>query len=837
MKPDNHAITILVIEDNPITRKMFRVALDSEGYTVLEATDGHTALDLMALGAPNLILQDLLLPDLDGFELVRRLRALPGGADIPILAISGLLSGADQLGKLPAGFTDYLFKPVEPSRLLHTVQAYLQPARASADKPGLGRRLLVADDDLTQLKLLKIEMERLGFQVDTAADGAEALAKAREAIPDAIVSDVLMPCLDGFRLCLAVRQDPRLADVPVVLTSAVYTEDADHQLAQNVGANSFLQRTGKHADVIAAVLRCLQEQSAPRPAGPFALPLEEYTHRVIRQLEHQVSLSASLTRRLGLLEVELGILARVVETLKKSTVIETVVEEMLYRCLDAAGISQGAAYLLEPDGQLTLRAQLGYPDDFTQPLMEFFGHAGMLHRTMEQREPIKVDAEAAAQDGAPNLCAQAGARSMLLAPLLLGEECLGVLQMASASRDLGDSWVAFAKTVGSQISQAIELARTLSLLSISERRYRDLVEGIDAVVWEGDVQRQGFTFVSRRAEALLGYPVDRWLAEPGFWSALLHPEEREATLALGRAAIAEGRDHALEYRLRTADRRTVWVHDSVCVVREGPAPACRLRGVMMDITGRKRAEQQEAQLRCAREIQQQLFPTTPPRPTGFDLGGASYPAEATGGDYFDYLTLADSSPAVVIGDVAGHGFGPALLMAQTRAHVRALALTQADVGAIAALLNRVLAADLVMADSFVTLLLARLDPHGRSLTYTSGGHPAGYVLDAAGAVRAVLPSLNPPLGVEAGLSFRTQTVPGLAPGDLILLLTDGVVEARSPDGTAFGIEPALDIARAHRNEPAGRIVERLYHGVRAFSHDRPQADDITAVVIKVEAAP
>ncbi|MGI9180822.1 MAG: PAS domain-containing protein, partial [Longimicrobiaceae bacterium] len=87
--------------------------------------------------------------------------------------------------------------------------------------------------------------------------------------------------------------------------------------------------------------------------------------------------------------------------------------------------------------------------------------------------------------------------------------------------------------------------------------YRDLaelVEGLDAIVWEMDAASGSFSYVSRRAEQILGYPVERWLTEPGFWSdLLLHPEDRERALELRTRAIREARDHVLEYRVRTAD--------------------------------------------------------------------------------------------------------------------------------------------------------------------------------------------------------------------------------------------------------------------------------------------
>src|SRR6266536_5390073 len=101
---------------------------------------------------------------------------------------------------------------------------------------------------------------------------------------------------------------------------------------------------------------------------------------------------------------------------------------------------------------------------------------------------------------------------------------------------------------------------------------------------------------------------------------------------------------------------------------------------------RKRAEEElrinQEQFRVAREIQQRLFPKTSPQSPVFDIAGASYPAEATGGDYFDYLSMANGCLGIVVADVTGHGVGPALLMAETRAYLRTLAMNATDVGEI-----------------------------------------------------------------------------------------------------------------------------------------------------------
>jgi serine phosphatase RsbU (regulator of sigma subunit) len=256
-------------------------------------------------------------------------------------------------------------------------------------------------------------------------------------------------------------------------------------------------------------------------------------------------------------------------------------------------------------------------------------------------------------------------------------------------------------------------------------------------------------------------------------------------------------------------------------------------------TRRRHAEQAlrstDMKLRMARQIQQKLFPAAAPVLAGFDIAGASFCAEATGGDYFDYLPMVDQGVGVVIADVSGHGFGPALLMASTRAYLRALAQTHRSVGHILTLANRFLT-DEVSDDCFVTLLLARLEPRAGTLVYASAGHPTGYVLDAAGAVKTLLESTGFPLGIDADSEFADGPAIQLEPGELVLLLTDGIVEARSAADIAFGLERALEVVRAYRARSAKEIIIELYRTVRDFCRDKTPIDDVTAIVIKVTAA-
>ena len=136
--------------------------------------------------------------------------------------------------------------------------------------------------------------------------------------------------------------------------------------------------------------------------------------------------------------------------------------------------------------------------------------------------------------------------------------------------------------------------RALLALGQSERRFKDLVQSLNAIVWELDVSSFGFTFVSEQAEAILGYPVERWLREPKFWEDHIHPDDRVAALGFCLTRAEALSNHEFEYRMIAKDGRIVWLRDVVTVESTGSVPV-RLRGVMFDVTNRKLLEAQLAQ--------------------------------------------------------------------------------------------------------------------------------------------------------------------------------------------------------------------------------------------------
>jgi sigma-B regulation protein RsbU (phosphoserine phosphatase) len=244
----------------------------------------------------------------------------------------------------------------------------------------------------------------------------------------------------------------------------------------------------------------------------------------------------------------------------------------------------------------------------------------------------------------------------------------------------------------------------------------------------------------------------------------------------------------------------------------------------------------EGQMIAAQQLQERLSPERPPCLAGFDIAGAAFPAEFTSGDYYDYIPLPGMCYAIVIGDVCGHGLGAALLMASARSILRSIARTTSDVSEILTLTNRSVREE-TQPDHFITLFLGRLDPQSRRFSHASAGHPTAYVLDAAGELKARLESTGPPLGIMPDASFPAGEGLTLESGDLSIVLTDGALEATAPDGTLFGKSRVLEVVRGSQSSPASQIIRCLHRAVLDFCCQEVLLDDMTAIVLKVNARP
>jgi PAS domain S-box-containing protein len=575
------AATILLVEDNATTRKSLRLSLESEGHVVVEAPDGRTAMALVGDRTPDLVLQDLCLPDLDGIELVHRLRAQPQLADVPILCITGFLTRFDEARATQGGFTGLLVKPIDPIELATTVRGHLERRAVPVEHAGTEPRVLLVDDNGPQRRLTQLILQRSGFAVTTAADGMQALAAARLARPDVIVSDVLMPELDGFELSLAVRQDPELATVPVVLLSSHYVEELDHALARRVGASQLLTRTPELDGLVAAVSSALATPapSADRRADDVR---KEHDRRVLWQLERQVEQNAGLAQRCSIQAAQLAVLAGTAEALSGNRPLGAALDDVLAACLDMAGVSKGALYQLGRGG-LRLTACVGFADSERAEVEACFGQYPLLaaasHGHGVRIPPSPKDADNR------QLLVRMGVTSALIVPVTWGSHVTGVLVLGARSQDLSpDESLAFARVLGVQLAQAISLGQTFERVVKAEQRYRALMEGASDLVTV--LTTDGVVIeMNRRWEDVLQLPREQLL---GRRLTDLTPQDDAAALATYRASLAGGGDAAI--RLRRGDGSEVAVELSSVLVDVDSEKVVLTIG--RDVTEKMRAQSQ-----------------------------------------------------------------------------------------------------------------------------------------------------------------------------------------------------------------------------------------------------
>ena len=254
-----------------------------------------------------------------------------------------------------------------------------------------------------------------------------------------------------------------------------------------------------------------------------------------------------------------------------------------------------------------------------------------------------------------------------------------------------------------------------------------------------------------------------------------------------------------------------------------------------DISGRKKAENElrshEEQFRVAREIQQRLFPKGSPGIANMDIAGATIPALISGGDYYDYLPMPDGCWGFVVADVTGHGVGPAMLTAETRAYLRLLARESCSPAEILNQANKVLDEDLDF-ERYITAILVAYNPATNEITYVNSGHPPGYIFDKDGKVTHEMNQSGPPLGIEPDKAYVDSAPVQLGPGHGILIYSDGIEETQDESGQFFSRVRLQAWLRHSASLSSRSSLEGLLQAATFFRQSLPQADDMTAIIIR-----
>ncbi len=282
--------TVLVVEDSKTARKVISFVLNRKGYRIVEAASGTEALLAIEGMMPDLVLLDVMLPDMTGYEILAVIRKNSRLAEVPVVMLTGKSSAADRQKGMIGGSNEYLTKPFEPTELLAVLARYLDPSIPAATSPqplsppekteavvkpavvkpiaarppagrvstvvkptgagptavivpenGLKKSVLIVEDSPTSRKVITMVLSRKGYLVQEAANGHDALRMIGDERPHLILLDAMLPDMTGYDILARLQQDPRLKKIPVVMLTAK-DSPMDREKGIRAGSSAYLTK-------------------------------------------------------------------------------------------------------------------------------------------------------------------------------------------------------------------------------------------------------------------------------------------------------------------------------------------------------------------------------------------------------------------------------------------------------------------------------------------------------------------------------------------------------------------------------------------------------------------
>jgi putative two-component system response regulator len=249
----NEQPKILIVDDSAITRAVLKRQLEVYGAAIILAEDGEQGWEAALSEDIDLIISDIEMPKLDGFELCQRLKANDSTRGIPVIILSSLEADMDIEKGFTVGAAAYVAKSEAHLNLIEIIEKVLKRFRFSRS-----RCILVVDDSALIRKMVSRSLEEAGFQVMTAENGKQGLTRIRERRPDLIISDIKMPEMDGIEFCKKTHADPDLAVIPFVIMSTNSERGIMRRLF-NLGASSYLVKPFNMEQLVITIERLLSD--------------------------------------------------------------------------------------------------------------------------------------------------------------------------------------------------------------------------------------------------------------------------------------------------------------------------------------------------------------------------------------------------------------------------------------------------------------------------------------------------------------------------------------------------------------------------------------------------
>jgi len=244
---------ILVIDDEPAIAQLIKINLEADGYEVDTALDGMEGIEKAKASPPDVITLDVLMPGMNGFQVMELLKKNPGTADIPVIFIS-IVEGPQKDRGFYLGAVDFLTKPIEYGELLKS----LKKIESSIGKvTGVKKEVLVIDDERDVTNLIKVNLEDQGYDVFVAYNGPDAIAIARERKPEVIMLDLAMPGMDGFSVMKVLKQDKETEHIPIIVLTGHDTKGYK-QKSLMLGAAQYMTKPFSEKDIVEEIKKVIK---------------------------------------------------------------------------------------------------------------------------------------------------------------------------------------------------------------------------------------------------------------------------------------------------------------------------------------------------------------------------------------------------------------------------------------------------------------------------------------------------------------------------------------------------------------------------------------------------
>ncbi len=419
-------------------------------------------------------------------------------------------------------------------------------------------KLLIVDDFPINLKLLRAQLEAEGHEVFEARDGQEALAFLSQQPVDGVISDILMPRMDGYRFCLEIRRSPELYAVPFIFYTSTYTSPGDEKVALDLGADAFLKKPSSINDIVKAIECAARKGSFKRSKATDSTQdldlMEEYSQRLVDKLEKKNVELEQRTSELQLVNEKLRHLLAHSPVIIYGLNLKT--SEIIPH-LGSENVTVLLGYTVEeslkkdwwpgnvhPEDRRRTETALTEAVTAGRSTVEYrIRHKDGTYRWVEDNQRLVRDAE-----GNPS-------------------EIVGV-------------WI-----------DITERKRTESELIASEERFRQMADTIDEVFWMTDPQKQQMLYVSPAYEIIWGRSCDSLYRNALTWVESIHQGDRERILNSARTNQSSGRYNET-YRIVRPDGTARWIHDRAFPIRNAAGEVYRICGVAADITQRRDLEEQ-----------------------------------------------------------------------------------------------------------------------------------------------------------------------------------------------------------------------------------------------------